>query len=460
MKRLIAGVVLLGVPGFFQTGQVLAQQSLEDRVSTLESQFAESTGAGAMKVFWKDSLRFETLDGNTRIRFGGRMHLDTVWPVEEGDYRSITGDQKENVFFRRARLYVSGQVNQHTEFKFQYDFAGGDADFKDVYAGLKGLPFIGNIRAGQFKEPFSLEEVTSSNSITFMERALPNAFAPARKTGLMISNLYANDQLGIQLGVFKTGTDDYGDAGGNADWAWTGRLYGRPYVSENGTTFLHVGSSVSIRDPEGSDVRYRSRPEARPDAPLTSYPVDTMTMSGIKHEYRWNLESAFVMDAFSLQGEFSLTQLDTNSNATVQVDRNIPATVVPLGSDKSFAGWYVMATYMLTGEARRYDARNGAMKSPKVRNAFAPDEHGVWGNGGWELAARISGIDLDDGQARGGKMNNYTIGLNWYLNNNTRLMFNYIYSDLQRNRGTGDPGVPTFNHGHAKFFTTRLQLAF
>ncbi len=63
----------------------------------------------------------------------------------------------------------------------QYDFAGGDADFKDVYVGLKKLPGVGTLKVGHFKEAFGLEELTSSKYITFIERSLPTeAFAPSR----------------------------------------------------------------------------------------------------------------------------------------------------------------------------------------------------------------------------------------------------------------------------------------
>ena len=44
--------------------------------------------------------------------------------------------------------------------------------------------------------------------------------------------------------------------------------------------------------------------------------------------------------------------------------------------------------------------------------------------GALELAARYSSMDLSE--ANGGILNDITLGLNWYLNPSTRIMFNYV----------------------------------
>ncbi len=51
--------------------------------------------------------------------------------------------------------------------------------------------------------------------------------------------------------------------------------------------------------------------------------------------------------------------------------------------------------------------------------------------GQWEIAARVSGLDLQDKGYEGGTAMDVTVGLNWYLNPNTRIMFNYVYSDVK-----------------------------
>ena len=77
--------------------------------------------------------------------------------------------------------------------------------------------------------------------------------------------------------------------------------------------------------------------------------------------------------------------------------------------------------------------------------------------GGWgalEAALRFYTIDLNDGSAgkTGGKENNYTAALNWYLNAHTRVMFNYVRAHAY--------GAPAVNRGHLNIFALRFQMDF
>mgnify|MGYP002129825256 CR=1 FL=1 len=138
-----------------------------------------------LKVFWKDSLRLESVDGKNKLRIGGRIHWDNAFFADD----EIDGERLDDGdVFRRTRLYVSGQIQERYDFKMQYDFANGSAAFKDVNFGIRDLPVLGNIRIGQFKEPFSLEEIASSNDITTIERANVNRLVPSRSAGVMIYN--------------------------------------------------------------------------------------------------------------------------------------------------------------------------------------------------------------------------------------------------------------------------------
>lgn len=148
------------------------------------------------KAYWKNGLVVESKDKKNQIKVGGRVQVDFASissPKEQfvDQVRNNSGGYLLTGFgteFRRARLFVEGTVYNIIFFKAEYDFAGGATDFKDVYLGVKKIPGIGNIRIGHQKEPFSLEELTDSNYITFMERALPNVFSPKRNTGIMAYN--------------------------------------------------------------------------------------------------------------------------------------------------------------------------------------------------------------------------------------------------------------------------------
>lgn len=122
--------------------------------------------SSTLRPYWKDGLRLDSNDGSIKLKIGGRLQNDYTFFAEDGDIeRRLGEDFDDGTEFRRARFYFSGTIYNDIVFKTQYDFAGGDVDFKDVYVGFKNVPYVGNVRIGQFKEPFSLEELTSSNYI-------------------------------------------------------------------------------------------------------------------------------------------------------------------------------------------------------------------------------------------------------------------------------------------------------
>ena len=166
-----------------------------------------------MSTRWNNGLEFKSNDGNVSLKLGGRIMLDNAWFM--GDSADEDGTE-----FRRTRLMLSGKVNQF-EWKTQYDFARGDDDkgdkgkrpaFKAVYVGVGGVPYgLGALRVGHFKEPFGLEELTSSKYITFMERSLTSAFVPSRNVGVMAHRTLETGTLAY--GVFRSTGDNGFDTG-------------------------------------------------------------------------------------------------------------------------------------------------------------------------------------------------------------------------------------------------------
>ncbi len=355
------------------------------------------------KMYWKNGIRFQTADKAFSFKFGGRIMNDWAFMSEDDEVMAAVGQlQDATTEFRRARLYISGAVYERIIFKAQYDFAGGDADFKDVYLGLKKLPGVGTLKVGHFKEAFGLEELTSSKYITFMERSLPVIFAPSRNTGVGVSNTALNKRLTWAAGLFLD-TGGYGnEAGAENSAAATARITGLPwYQGKDG--LLHLGLSYTNRDAKDDAVEYDQSPEAH----LAPDFVDTGSIVA-DSENRFGIEAALVHGPFSLQGEYMGANVDT-----------------PDGSDPSFSGYYASASYFLTGEHRAYKNSSGTFDRVKPKTNF-----GKGGTGAWEVALRFSGLDLNDDPIQGGELEDITFGLNWYLNPNVRAMFNYVLADL------------------------------
>lgn len=358
-----------------------------------------------IKVSTKGGLKVETDDGDFLFRIGGRMHLDAAF--HDDDVR----DLKDGTDFRRARLFVSGTIYEDWAFKAQYDFAENNVATKDLY--IKYKPW--GITVGQFKQPLSLEELTSSNYITFIERASINNLATSRRIGIgynMGADNYSFAASVYGRDVGQEAVDDEGfGVGGRATFA--------PWASK--TSALHLGAAASYEEPQlGNDTaRFRARPEANVDGTRL---IDTESISGADDITKFGLEAALVQGPFSLQAEYLRSSVSVNGN-----------------SDADFDGYYVFGSWFITGESRPYSASKGTFGRVKPSSK----------SGAWEVAIRYSNLDLSDGVIDGGEMDNLTLGVNYYINSNARVMFNYINVEAE-NSVDDEPGI----------FLARAQLDF
>ncbi len=418
-------ILLVMTPG------VLAAQSTEDRIRTLEDQLAQlheqirelkqiekaasvesekekpQVKPGDIRVYWKDGLRLDSNNGRFKLRIGGRIHSDFGFFSADQALTDKVGDIKDGHELRRARLFMSGTIGR-VDYKADYDFGGGDADFKDVFIGLNKLPGLGKLKVGHFKEPFGLEELTSSNNVTFMERAITSPFTPSRNTGIAFQNGVADGQMTYALGVFRD-SDGYGNSSGDAGLSVTGRITGTPINGDDGRRLLHLGAAFSHQGVPTDTIRFRSRPPAH----LTPRFVDTGSFSGRSYDLV-GLEAASVSGPFSLQTEY--------------VTANTDAEAV---GDPTFQSFYVQGSFFPTGEYRRYKASSGAFDRVKPNTSLADG-----GIGAIELAVRYSWMDLNDNvghsvSTQGGEMKSTTLGVNWYVNNNARVMWNYVHSTVE-----------------------------
>ncbi len=396
-------------------------QETQERLEKLEELKKQQPGTGPadFRVYWKEGLNLVTLDENFKLKIGGRLQTDWLFSSEDDAIKSDIGEQEDGVEVRRARLYFSGLIYDNVEYKLQLDFAEGDADLKDAYLGLTDFP-LGKLRMGHFKEPFSLEELTSSKYITFLERALPNIFAPGRNTGFMLHNTCPDERMTTALGVFRD-TDDYGEDVDDGGYNITGRITALPIYEDKGAQLLHLGAAYSYRNPDDS-IQYRQRPEAH----LTDRFVDTGSFAGDQVDLV-GLEAAWVNGPLSLQGEYMMADVDRLGG----------------GSDVEFDGYYVQASYFLTCEHRSYKTSEGAFGRVKPKKNYSA----AGGSGAWEVKARYSGLDLSDRDITGGELDNISAGLNWYLNPNTRIMWDYVHADKD-------------NVGEADMLMMRLQFDF
>lgn len=439
----VAGV-LVALPAFAQTGQPQIEQLMQqletqkkmmdnisrelEKVRTEQTKQA-ATGGGDVEVTTKGGLAVKSKDGNFEFKVGGRL---------QADYNSYDQDKTElgdGTEFRRVRIDVEGKMFKDWAFKIEPDFANNGVSLKDVYLQYKGFSDVG-ITVGQFKQPFSLEELTSSRHITFMERALPNVFSLAHRIGVGFNSNGDNWSAGLAFAGGVEGNDVSNE--GDESYTTTARLTFAPIHGK--TEAIHLGVAGSWINPRDEAIRIRQRPEAH----VTSVRfVDTGTIPGkINNQFLYGFETAAVYGPFSAQGEYM----------TLRTTRDTLANL-------SFDGWYGYLSFFLTGESRTYDPKKGRFDRLKPTRAV-PDG----GYGAWEVALRYSGIDLTDEDINGGGEKNVTLALNWYPTPYVRLMANYIWVNND-NKATGSsapllPGETFRGDDDPQIFLLRAQVDF
>ncbi len=362
-------------------------------------------------------------------RLGAKLHLDAAAYNEKG---AVTGADNE-VSVRRFRVNTFGRAFFFSPLTYGVEFGLADNTFyfNDGYVWFHEVPYISSARFGIFKAPFSMASLESSSGIPLMEDASPvTAFAPGDMLGIQLGGAIPSERATLYAGWFADVNDSENrDASQSysrfiARGTWLGRETG----GTNGTRRIHLGTSVSALYAKDEGVQYRSRPESY----LAPFLIDTGPLGG-DQAYVLGLEGGWQNGPLLIQSELIQAYAD---NA--------------LGQTLRFHGFYVQSSFMLTGETRGYNRRNGFFVRIEPRRDFSFRERS-WG--AWEWAARYSHTDLSDESVQGGIMSIVSTGLNLYLSKRNRIMFDVGYADV-RDRLTA--GLPA--DGDLFFVQGRFQV--
>lgn len=370
------------------------------------------------KITMKDKFEVESADGDFSLRIGGRIQADAAV------YSEDTRRQNDGTEMRRARLFAQGKLWDAWNYKLQYDFVNtGSAGIADAYIQYTGLkPW--KVTVGHFKQPFSLQNMTSSKYITFTERGLPHLFTPGRAIGVAAGR--SGNNWSLNAGLFGEGIDG---ASGDEDegFAFTGRATYAPILNKQ--QHLHLGASISYRHSGSIDaISFSERPESH----VTNVSEVSTGSINADSNLRSVAEAAYTHGPFSLQTEYYYVDIDRDSTTL---------------SDLDFSGYYLEGSWFLTDDMRQYSASKGAYGKIKPGSIV-----GKGGLGAWQLAARFSSVDLNDKDIFGGDAQNFSLGLNWYATNNIRMSANYVkVLDVKGGAGDGD---------EAEAFQMRGQLEF
>ena len=415
-----------------------AAASLAPGAAAASAAKASASEPPTFKVTWQDMLYFQTPDRAFRLHVGGRFHFDGAWYAAEDQVETGpggVGPLDDAVNFRRARVRLEGTLYDNIDFLSEYDFINQRDDrgnfvgsgIFDAYLEVTRVPLLGRVRAGHFREPFSYEALTSGNDLMFLERSLlQDAFVPFRNMGVMVWNGLLEDRLTWWVGgFFANASNINATQAQDGGYAGTARVGWCPYYEDEGRRAWHLGAAYSYRKTVADALgrldftSFSARPECRVVAPV-------FASTGLIATPRYQvlgLETALVWGRFQIQSEYMAAVVD---------DALWPYVGGSPRGQAFFHGVYVQGSCFLTGESRAYNLqeKRPSRLRPLENFLVVGDEDSLCpsrcGWGAWEVALRYSHLDLNDAGIRGGVLDDVTVGLNWYLNPNTKVQWNYI----------------------------------
>ena len=239
--------------------------------------------------------------------------------------------------------------------------------------------------------------------------ASSDALLPSRNTGLVLSGNAFNERVSWAGGLFNDWLDS-DDSFGESSNQFVGRLSWMALASSDESNLLHLGAGLRYSD-TNEGLFFATEPEFNQSALY----IDTGSFEA-ESALTWNLEASWRKGPVWVAAEYVQTDVDA----------------APL-DDPSFVGYHVTASWALTGEMRDYNRNNGTFNPlPVARSVYNN------GPGAWELAARWSELDTNDGLINGGKTDIFSIGLNWWLNPFFNVSANYRWITLLRQGVAGE----------------------
>lgn len=332
-------------------------------------------------------------------------------------------------YLRRARLGWEGSQGQRIAYRAMFELGAdepGQSPVAEVWVSYNRAPYT--IRAGAYSPPTNMEGATSSDSTLFLERA--TAADLARSLG-------GGDG---RIGVTVTRTDERGmaavsltgpqidDEEGYIPRAAILARYTRSLRWREDYRLLFGVNGAYVLAPAkgGGEDRQKHFPMRllnTPEIDVDDTPLIDTGEIDTRHAGVLGLEFAGQRKNLYVQAEAFWFGMERHGDKP---------------GDPNFAGYYVQGSWILTGEARRFDRARGTFWFPTPNKSL--------GAGGWgalELALRYSVMDLNyragspgemapAGGVRGGRQEIWGAAILWYPRPRIRLMVNYLHVNVDR----------------------------
>jgi phosphate-selective porin OprO/OprP len=320
---------------------------------------------------------------------------------------------KPLVDLHRTRIGVEGRLIKEFEYQIEGELGDSSQPWRDVYMQTRSFRVL-QVRAGHFKIPFSLEQLTPGMDLDFIYRSLAAAFlAPGRDVGLMLFGRVVSEKVRYQAGVFKHGGDNVRESertDAQADRTYAGRLVVRPWNTDDNlfrTFSAGVGFTTGVLPAGPNGVRGET------------IPGDTFFQHLFVNGHRRRVGGEFQWrpGPFQLQSEYIETW-DQRLGQGID-NQDLPNTYA--------RGWYVSGMWLLTGEPKKDSVE---ARRPFLRGGIGAIEVGVRRE---RLAAWSPGVN--DGSFSSPRApwvmpradDVWTGGVNWFWNDFVKLVANLIH---------------------------------
>jgi phosphate-selective porin OprO/OprP len=395
----------------------MQQQMAGNKEEKIKAQ-GKSTGTPVLASF-KDGITFEDGSGNWKMAINGRV---------QADYRQFSPDEDaaDTFSLRRARLGATMTFYKDYAVRVEGEYSGSSTSLTYGYLDINTLPKA-KIRIGQFKPTLGLERTTSTNFLDFQERSMADALlSSSYDRGIMMHGApFAGTTYSVAY-VNGSGSVDETNAKNDGKDVIV-RLTGN--VAEMAgwkDSILHVGGFYADGN-QGSRNQSNFIPGQRTEGRgLTFFATENSNAFNQNVDRtRSGLEAIAAYGPFKLQGEYIRTEFEGD------------------GFERDMSAWYAGAMWNITGEKFAASYQSGVMSRLRPNQNF---KTGADGWGAWQAGIRYSRFDASDFSAgndpgTGVLLSNpagtsdgllvatneadaWTVGVNWILNPNIRLVAN------------------------------------
>jgi phosphate-selective porin OprO and OprP len=455
-----------------QQKQATAQQAAAPQASSSTTEPTPPTAYVTANA--KDGFAIKSADGDYSLKIGGYAQVlgrefdsSDKQDIQTDHGGSTSYDEDSAILLRRVRLILQGTVAGKFDYYLQPDF-GYNNNFSaitststssyapnlyDAWVDYKQFPdFV--IKAGKFKTPFDLENLQDSRYTDFVELGLTSNLSPQRDVGAQVGGNLYYDWVQYAAGVFNGAADHENAYGGtstagyeNGNATGEGRIFATPFkdTSIDPLKGFGAGFAVSYGKEKGADTPTSYVTTGQ--SPFFSYTAPTGA-TGLQNDgpqLRTEPQAYYYYKSLGILVEKvnDSESLEYFNGGHVYRDR-------PDNKAYDFE-----ATYVLTGENASYSG-----VTPKYD--FDPSA-GHWG--AFEVAGRWDQLKLDPSifsenfanlNSSASEATEFAGGLNWYLNKNVKVVFDYAHTSFDRGSevASGDDG----NRKSEDLFLTMLQL--